>query len=248
MCKTHKCYLCEAITIDAVPLCTKCKLMNNKPEEDMTDDTTVLPHEPVGEYPERNWKDMQAGAETCKHDLRTPEGRAALRKEDECGCNMDGVCEVHNKNAGKVIGPRHPAHVHHHKFRPTGEVLANTMKAQKEYFDNVTKAGPGYNDNDKLTLRDNAGKLQWSYLFEISFAIKAVIGVLMFGAKKYARGNWKKGGPNASQTSLMDSTMRHLEARARGERVDPESGEFHLAHAICNLCFFMYHHDGGDKE
>lgn len=36
-------------------------------------------------------------------------------------------------------------------------------------------------------------------------------------------------------TKLLDSAMRHLVAMVLGEDVDPESGQRHAAHMICNL-------------
>lgn len=56
--------------------------------------------------------------------------------------------------------------------------------------------------------------------------------VWMYGAKKYAAFNWMKG----MQWSIpLACALRHIAAFQRGEDIDPESGQSHLAHAMCNL-------------
>lgn len=61
---------------------------------------------------------------------------------------------------------------------------------------------------------------------------EVVTRVLMFGAKKYADRNWEKG---IKFSRLFASAKRHLIANARGEKLDPESGLPHIAHAACNI-------------
>lgn len=58
--------------------------------------------------------------------------------------------------------------------------------------------------------------------------------VLTFGAKKYARDNWKLMN---DPVRIQDSLMRHLYAYLAGEKVDPETNLSHLYHASCNLMF-----------
>lgn len=66
-------------------------------------------------------------------------------------------------------------------------------------------------------------------------AEEAVVGVLTYGARKYAPDNWRKV-PDASDRYFA-AARRHLASWRKGERVDPESGHPHLAHAICCLLF-----------
>lgn len=65
--------------------------------------------------------------------------------------------------------------------------------------------------------------------------LQPVIRVLEFGAKKYSEGNWKHV-PGA-HARYFDAAHRHLDAYWRGEQTDAETGESHLAHAICCLLF-----------
>lgn len=65
----------------------------------------------------------------------------------------------------------------------------------------------------------------------------AVARVLTFGAEKYARDNWRK--VTDMDVRYMDAALRHLNAHRRGESVDSESGESHLAHAACCIMFLL---------
>ena len=80
------------------------------------------------------------------------------------------------------------------------------------------------------------GKPRWSLLPR--GAVKQVIDVLEFGAQKYAPGNWKRV-PDA-RTRYYDALHRHVEAWWRGEKVDPDSGLPHLAHAACCVLFLLW--------
>ena len=42
---------------------------------------------------------------------------------------------------------------------------------------------------------------------------------------------------NDGKTRYYNALMRHLSSYADGELIDSESGESHLAHALCNLYF-----------
>ncbi len=68
-------------------------------------------------------------------------------------------------------------------------------------------------------------------------AAEAVVGVLTFGAQKYAPENWRFV-PDARRRYFA-AALRHLVAYWRGERSDPESGRPHLAHAACCLLFLL---------
>lgn len=72
-------------------------------------------------------------------------------------------------------------------------------------------------------------------------ALNAVIRVLEFGATKYQVDNWKHV-PEA-KTRYYDAMQRHIDAWWHGEQKDPETGEHHLAHAICCGMFLWWFDD-----
>ena len=76
-------------------------------------------------------------------------------------------------------------------------------------------------------------------------AVNAVIRVLEFGANKYAENNWKHV-PDA-KTRYYDAMQRHIDAWWNGEQKDPETGEHHLAHAICCGMFLWWFDDMDTK-
>lgn len=68
--------------------------------------------------------------------------------------------------------------------------------------------------------------------------VGAVIRVLEFGASKYSPNNWQHV-PDA-RTRYYDAMHRHIDAWWNGEKIDAESGESHLAHAVCCAMFLMW--------
>lgn len=81
----------------------------------------------------------------------------------------------------------------------------------------------------------DAEKDDWSLL--PLAPIRAVIRVLMYGAVKYGRDNWMHV-PNA-RNRYYSAALRHLTAWFEGEQHDKETGENHLAHALCCLTFLL---------
>jgi hypothetical protein len=69
-------------------------------------------------------------------------------------------------------------------------------------------------------------------------ALELVGLVLAYGAKKYEPGNWARI-PRAERWRYVAAPLRHVTAYMRGERLDPESGLPHLAHAACSLLFLL---------
>ena len=96
---------------------------------------------------------------------------------------------------------------------------------------------------DKKALRYNEGKLKWSMVHYQSLA--PLVRVLMYGEKKYARDNWKKG---LNREEILDSMMRHLTALIDGQEIDPESGEHHIGHIMCNCMFYSYFNVGSEGK
>lgn len=69
-------------------------------------------------------------------------------------------------------------------------------------------------------------------------ALEETARVLMFGADKYARNNWKKG---LKWTQILDSMWRHMNRILEGEDRDQETDLLHAAHILCNAMFLCHH-------
>jgi len=94
---------------------------------------------------------------------------------------------------------------------------------------------PGYTHGALLDLADDLGGLRP--------ATEAVCQVLEHGAAKYSPDNWRTaaGDLRAFRREYFSAIIRHESANASGEKIDPESGLPHLAHAVCNGLFWTWH-------
>ena len=61
--------------------------------------------------------------------------------------------------------------------------------------------------------------------------------VLTFGAKKYAPNNWML--VEDASNRYIAAALRHINAHRKGNYFDDETGEPHLAHAMCCLAFIL---------
>ena len=68
-------------------------------------------------------------------------------------------------------------------------------------------------------------------------ALEEIAKVLMFGATKYDKNNWKKG---INSTRLAGAALRHLGKWCDGVDIDSESSENHIAHAATNLLMLIW--------
>jgi len=91
-----------------------------------------------------------------------------------------------------------------------------------------------YVKDGKAFVKHDQGKLEWSLLPWA--AVKEIVKVLMFGAKKYSRDNWKKAD---RWSTYYDACLRHLTDWWQRDPCDKESRLSHLAHAGCNICFLL---------
>jgi hypothetical protein len=82
--------------------------------------------------------------------------------------------------------------------------------------------------------RYNDDKPKLSMVLEMPNAVEGVARVLEYGARKYARNNYKKGLPF---TEVADSLLRHLVKFLNGEDVDEESRQFHVDCVSVNALF-----------
>lgn len=92
------------------------------------------------------------------------------------------------------------------------------------------------------TYKFDSNKLMWD-LLPIK-ATEAIVDVLTYGANKYKPGGWRTV-PDGRRRYIA-AFFRHFISHLKGERIDPESGKPHIAHALCNLVF-IYEFDEGDK-
>ena len=68
-------------------------------------------------------------------------------------------------------------------------------------------------------------------------ALEGLAAVLTFGAKKYARNNWRGG---ISWSRVIAALLRHTFAILKGEYNDPESGLPHIDHVGCCWMFLSH--------
>jgi len=87
-----------------------------------------------------------------------------------------------------------------------------------------------------IGLKYDTGKLQW-HLLPLK-SIKEIVKVLMFGAEKYGVANWQE--LDNPRDRYWNACVRHLTDWKLGERVDPETGYSHLAHAGCCIVFLLW--------
>ena len=82
--------------------------------------------------------------------------------------------------------------------------------------------------------KDVKGKLRFSLLPIV--ALREIVKVFEFGAKKYGDFNWRKG---RDWSNYYDATHRHITAFWNSEDRDEESGLLHLAHAGCCIMILL---------
>ena len=82
--------------------------------------------------------------------------------------------------------------------------------------------------------RYNTGKADLSLIPLVTLEEEAK--VWEYGKAKYAAWNWAKG---MNWSVPYACALRHLSAWQRGEEIDPESGQSHLAHVMCNIRMLM---------
>ena len=87
----------------------------------------------------------------------------------------------------------------------------------------------------------DAGKTEWSLLSYKD--IEPMVRVMMHGAKKYGRNNWKL---DTDPQRCLNALLRHVMAHSDGEYTDPESGLPHMAHVMCNAMFILHAMNIGD--
>ena len=111
------------------------------------------------------------------------------------------------------------------------DVTPEEEEAMLALADQMTKAA----DRMEAGMKFDGGKLDYTLVpWE---GMDEVVKVLEFGAKKYARDNWKK--VENADTRYLAAAFRHLVHHNNGEAADPETGISHLAHATCCMLFLL---------
>lgn len=114
--------------------------------------------------------------------------------------------------------------------RGSGDAL-ETFLAQP--FGSVIKSATGASGGHE-THKARLDLIPWDVADEVG----AVFG---YGERKHPSvdglANWKLGLPASAN---LASALRHISKFAQGERIDPESGHPHIAHAICRLMMLQH--------
>ena len=94
-----------------------------------------------------------------------------------------------------------------------------------------------------LGIKFDKEKVRWSLV--PTGVMTDVVDVLTKGAQKYAPDNWMYVPDSRSR--YYDAAQRHLTSWWEGELNDPETGNSHLAHAMCCL-MFLHWFDQQEKQ
>lgn len=116
------------------------------------------------------------------------------------------------------------------------KVICKECFIGNRYTPFVPLQAPDVSKETKQGLKYDTDKLDWDLLPIES--IEEIIKVLMFGAKKYARDNWKNVEPY--DIRYYNATLRHLTAWKKGEQTDSETNINHLAHAGTCILFMLW--------
>lgn len=97
---------------------------------------------------------------------------------------------------------------------------------------------PGLESSDRLKsfVKHDKNKTRFDLLDAEFLNFMAI--VMTDGAAKYSAENWKLC--DEPMQRYYSALQRHLNAFARGERVDPESALSHLYHAACNIMMLAW--------
>ena len=81
--------------------------------------------------------------------------------------------------------------------------------------------------------KHDTGKLPYDLLpFSV---IDSIVRVQQFGMFKYGANNWQR--VKRGKARYIAAALRHISAVQQGKRYDDESGQPHLAHALCSLMY-----------
>lgn len=107
-------------------------------------------------------------------------------------------------------------------------LAANNNTSERVKIDTLDKSTP-------VGIKYDTDKPDYSLI--PPWALDDVVKILTLGSQKYSAGNWRL--LDNAKSRYFAAAMRHLWATARGEKLDPESGISHYAHAICCILFLL---------
>lgn len=87
---------------------------------------------------------------------------------------------------------------------------------------------------EQISLKHDQGKLRYSLI--PAECLKAMAGVMTYGATKYQANTWQ----GVETERYMDALFRHVQAFRENESHDPESGIHHMAHVMVNAMFILF--------
>lgn len=129
-------------------------------------------------------------------------------------------------------------------YRQTNETLSTLDKwrdvfppvVYEDYEDDCMAVGDVTSNEPGSGARYNDGKVRYDLI--PTHLLESTANVLEYGANKYAPWNWAKG---MQYSVVLGCIKRHLAAIERGEDLDPETGERHAGHMMCNLLFLEHY-------
>jgi hypothetical protein len=110
-------------------------------------------------------------------------------------------------------------------------IRANNVREEKASEDLVPISEPKQEGR-----KNDKDKLQWHLLMEMD-SLQQVAIVMHGGAKKYAPKNYKK--VPGWKWRYIDAAYRHMKKHLSGEKIDPDFGQYHIAHAIASLLMLL---------
>jgi len=114
--------------------------------------------------------------------------------------------------------------------------LLESLQAQSKVVAKAKRQGKYaiYSKEDKAMSGDKHDKQKLRMDLIPILPLWGLAKILTLGAKIYGYRNWEHG---FEYSRLYGAALRHLTAWWNGEDLDPESGEHHLLHCLCNIVF-----------
>ena len=120
------------------------------------------------------------------------------------------------------------------KLKERAEELDNQLTSGEYLKNTQTKRGKG------LRFDDEKDKFSCIPLKLIRGAARILYKVTIRKTNPYPMWNWAAG---MLWSKPYDCLMRHMDDWYCGEDIDPDTGESHLDHALCNLLFLIHYRD-----